>query len=359
MKKWNLTKLAVFLIAVFFISCSTSGTRLISESELRIFPAPPDTTRIQYLTSFSSSIDITGQRTGLMKYILGEKQGDPIVKPYGIAIYKGRIYICDSIIGGLEILDLNQKTFDYFKPSGLGLIKKPINCSVDEQGLLYVADANRKQIIVFNQNLKYVAAFGDAMESKPTDVVVKNDTIWFCDMRQHKIHVYTKNGFRHLFSFPDAETDDPQFLNQPINLTVSSNRIYVSDFGAFKIKVFNKKGEYIKSIGSFGRGLGQFVRPKGIAVDKNNILYVVDSGFENVQMFNSEGQLMMFFGGSYSQPGDMWLPAKVMVDYNNLKYFQKYVHSSFNLKYLIFVTNQYGPDKISVYGFVEPKITIQ
>jgi len=44
------------------------------------------------------------------------------------------------------------------------------------------------------------------------------------------------------------------------------------------------------------------------------------------------------------------------IDYDNLKYFEEYVDKSFDLKYLIFVTNQYGPDRISVYGFVEDKL---
>ena len=63
----------------------------------------------------------------------------------------------------------------------------------------------------------------------------------------------------------------------------------------------------------------------------------------------------MFFGGPYKGPGDMWLPAKVIVDYDNLDYFRQYVDPKFNLKYLIIVSNQYGPDKISVYGAVSPK----
>jgi hypothetical protein len=60
----------------------------------------------------------------------------------------------------------------------------------------------------------------------------------------------------------------------------------------------------------------------------------------------------MFFGGKYQEPGDMWLPAKVALDYDNLKYFEPYVHADFTLQYLIYVTNQYGPDKVSVYGYV-------
>ena len=82
---------------------------------------------------------------------------------------------------------------------------------------------------------------------------------------------------------------------------------------------------------------------------------MVDAGFENVQIFNKDRKLLMYFGGSYKGPGDMWLPAKIIIDYDNLEYFQKYVDPGFTLKYLIFVTNQYGPDKVNVYGRVTPK----
>ncbi|MCF6169313.1 hypothetical protein, partial [Lutibacter sp.] len=97
------------------------------------------------------------------------------------------------------------------------------------------------------------------------------------------------------------------------------------------------------------------VRPKGIAVDKEENIYVVDASFENVQIFNKEGKLLLFFGGHYRSKGDMWLPTKVMIDYDNLKYFEKYVDPKFDLKYLIFVANQYGPDKVSVYGRITLK----
>ena len=63
----------------------------------------------------------------------------------------------------------------------------------------------------------------------------------------------------------------------------------------------------------------------------------------------------MDFGGSGSGPGNMWLPAKVIVDYGNTKYFEKYVDKRFKLKYIILVSNNFGPNKINIYGFIEPK----
>jgi len=64
---------------------------------------------------------------------------------------------------------------------------------------------------------------------------------------------------------------------------------------------------------------------------------------------------LLFFGGSYEGPGDMWLPTKVIIDYDNLKYFEEYVDPKFDLEYLIFVANQFEPNKVSVYGSIAAK----
>ena len=54
----------------------------------------------------------------------------------------------------------------------------------------------------------------------------------------------------------------------------------------------------------------------------------------------------------------MSLPAGVAISYDNLDYFKPYVYKDFNLKFLIYVTNQFGSNKIGVYGFVEEKTSI-
>jgi len=58
-------------------------------------------------------------------------------------------------------------------------------------------------------------------------------------------------------------------------------------------------------------------------------------------------------------PGGMWLPAKVIISYNGLEYFQKYVDKRYLLKHLILVTNNFGPDKVSIYGYVEEKTMVK
>ncbi|MEI6575405.1 MAG: hypothetical protein WCO63_04430 [Bacteroidota bacterium] len=352
MEKRFIVILLIILGPLVFLSCSKKVSNVHKGGDLVIYPSPPDTTRVQFLTSISTSLDITGQRSGLARFVLGENKSLPIAKPYGIAIQKGKLFVCDASINGLEYIDFDKHTFDYLVPKGRGKLKMPANCIVDTAQTLYVADAQRRQIVVFDKNGEYVDAFGDLGDAKPTDIGIYGDKIWVPDASHNKVNVYQKGTHKLLYSFPDSTETGDGHLFQPINITVTKDFVYVTDFGDFKVKTYTHAGEFRQAVGGFGNSLGQFVRPKGIAVDNDGNLFVVDAGFENVQIFNKEGQLLMFFGGSYKGPGDLWLPAKVIVDYDNLSYFKKYVDPGFTLKYLIFVTNQYGPDKINVYGAV-------
>jgi DNA-binding beta-propeller fold protein YncE len=335
-------------------SCSRHLTKLDASRDLIIYPPPPDTTRIQYLTSITTSADITGKRSKFAKFILGEDPAKSIIKPYGVAVHGGKIYICDPGMNGIEIIDLEKKTFDYFNPSGLGELKLPLNCCIDDKGYLYVADGERMQIVIFDEKGDYVDCFGEAENYKPTDVNVTADKIWVANLKKNQVYVYNKADHELVYSFPDAEKGQEEHLYSPTNICVTDDRVFVSDIGDSKIKIYTHDGLFLKSIGSYGSGIGQLARPKGISVDRKSNIYVVDAGFENTQVFDEEGKLLMFFGGPYNGHGDMWLPAKVAIDYDHLSYFQKYVDPRFHLVYLIFVTNQYGPDKLSVYGFVEP-----
>jgi DNA-binding beta-propeller fold protein YncE len=234
----------------------------------------------------------------------------------------------------------------------MGKLKLPINSHVDEAGNLYIADGNRKQVVIFDTELKFKHAITLKDDAKPTDVFTDNEKIWIAAIDNHEIQVFNKSDYSFSESFPKKNSSGDGMLYQPANLFVDDSLIYISDIGACKIIQYDKKMDFQNSFGSAGRGLGQFTRPKGISADKEGFIYVVDAAFENVQIFNPEGQLMMNFGGTYSGPGGMWLPADVTVDYQNRDYFIPYVNSSFHLEYLVFVSNQYGPDKISVYGFV-------
>jgi sugar lactone lactonase YvrE len=278
-----------------------------------------------------------------------------MIKPYGLTVQGGKVYICDAGLGGLVILDLANASFEYFIPGGKGQLKLPINCCFDDRGHLYVADANRGQIVVFDQERNFLHAFGEGEQFRPTDIAVHQGKIWVCNVRDHALYIYGTDDYEFIGKRPDLGQEEDGFIRQATNIAIHDSNLYISDFGDFNIKRYSLEGDYLGSFGGYGNAPGSFTRPKGLALDSTGNLYAVDAAFENVQIFNSAGDLLMHFGGAYEGAGAMWLPASVEISYENLAFFEPYVDESFRLKYLIYVSNQYGPAKVNVYGFVEEK----
>ncbi len=324
---------------------------------LVVFPPPPDTARLQFLTRFGGAQDL-GRGRSFLDIVAGPGNEGPaaIQKPYGLAIHRGRVFVCDTRLPGVDVLDLRTRTFTPFQPRGEGWLGTPSGCFVDPlDGRLFVADVQRGQVVVFDSTLTYVAAFGEGPDAKPADVVVDGDRIWVSDIGTASVRAYDRRSYTLRWELPRGEPGTPPYLRQPTHIAVRDGRLYVSDGLLFTVKVFDLEGKLLRSVGALGRGPGQFARLKGIAVDREERLYAVDAAFENVQLFDAEGNLLTYFGGPYQGPGYLYLPVKVVVDYDNLQYFQQFVDPRFSLKHLVLVSNQFGPDKVTVYGFVESK----
>jgi hypothetical protein len=351
----DISRCLVIITMIASCACSRHMTVSQSSSDIVIFPPPPDSPRIQFLASISSSADVEGRQSGFNRFLFGPSEPVPVIKPYGISSHGSRIYICDTGLGGIIIIDLEKKSFVPFLPGGKGQLMLPLNCSVDDRGYLFVADGNRKQVVIYDESLNYAGAIGGGDNFKPTDVKADGHLVYITSLTEHLISIYSRDSLKLIKSFPDVTTDDPSYLYQPTNICIAGGKVYVSDMGDYRVKIFTADGEYLGSVGSYGNNYGQFTRPKGVAVDSTANIYVVDAAFENVQIFNGAGALLMFFGGHYSRHGDMWLPAGIALDYNNISYFSGLVDHDYDLKYLILVASQYGPDKIGVYGFIEAK----
>lgn len=343
----------LFLI-IFLHGCATVEVR--QKREPLFYPTAPDEPRIQYLTSFSSSQDVEGDAGTFAKFILGEMPVKSIAKPYGVTLRDGKIYICDTVYNTLEILDLGQKTFEYFESQQAGQLVSPVNVDISSNGTIYVADARRGQVILFDGSGKYLSSIGDKGELQPTDIALWRDRVFICDLKSKTVRVYAREGSKFLYAIPSTDAvDKDKKLFSPTNIDVdSSGNIYVTDTGGFNVKKYTSSGNLLQVFGTQGDVPGTFARPKGVAVDKEGRLYVVDAAFENIQVFSPRGELLMFFP-EQQDAARLTLPAGIFIDYHNISYFSKYADESFRIEYLILVASQYGDRKISVFGFGKRK----
>lgn len=88
---------------------------------------------------------------------------------------------------------------------------------------------------------------------------------------------------------------------KPIAVDAKGNIIVGAE--DFDLSVFTSEGEFVTLIGSRGEGEGQWMYPKGIAVDKADNIYVSDNALFKVMVFDSGYNLVAEFGEKGEGPG--------------------------------------------------------
>jgi DNA-binding beta-propeller fold protein YncE len=342
---------SLFVMAGLLLILSGCATSPKEGAGFVFYPPLPNPPHIQYLHTFSNENDVGGGGGALGKFLLGSDDNiSPVNKPYGTSIKDGKVYVVDTRGAGYAVFDMKLEEFRFVVGSGGGFLKKPINIFIDAVGNKYITDTGRNQVLMFDVEDRFVRAYGQEGQFKPSDVEVVDDRIYISDLQKHSIHVLNKKNGETISIFSSAGSG-PEQLFHPTNITVGGNFLYVADTTNGRIQKFTLEGEHVNSIGKLGVNLGEFARPKGVAVDRDNRLYVVDAAFENVQIFNQEGKLLLFFGEPGRELSNINLPTAIAIDYDNISYFEQFAAPGFHIEYLILVASQFGLNKVNVYGF--------
>ena len=353
MKPKNILQIIGSLILIFICSCNKSEIKITPGQEYMFYPPLPNNPRYQYLTTFSTAKDIKKKESKFFKFIAGDDKKAPqiIKKPYGISIHDSIIYVCDMGSGVIETLNLKTRKFGYIGFKGNGKLARPVNLFIDKKNLiLYVADNGRKQVLSFSLDGKFIRAYGVQNQFTPVDVAVKDDNIFICCIKKHQVFVLERSSGRLLYKIGKPGSKDGELFH-PTNICIQNERLYVSDTSNFRIQVFDLNGKFLAKFGKIGRRPGNFSRNKGIALDKEERIYVVDAAFENVQVFDKNFKLLLFMFGPGRERHNINLPADIAIDYDNMNYFKRYISPKFNADYLLFVTSNFGLNKINVYAF--------
>jgi DNA-binding beta-propeller fold protein YncE len=345
---------SIVSVGLLVALCGGCAARKPASQNHIFFPGPPDEPHIQYLMSYGSETDLGGKGR-FSDFVVGsDNVYRPIIKPYGIAINQGKVYVCDTQARNVSIADIQKGRLHYLKPTGQAALSLPINVAVDKDGTTYVTDTGRNQVLIYDKQGNYLAELGKKNEMKPCGIALAADRIYVSDLANRCVRVYHKVNRELLFTFPRNATNDQAKLFGPTNLGIDSGgNIYVSDSAGFAVKIYDREGNYVRTLGELGVTPGQFALPKGIGVDREGRTYVLDAAAPVVQLFDKEGHLLMWFGEPKSSgPASLYLPAGLTIDYDNVALFQKYVAPGHKLDYVILLTNQIGRRKVSVYGFL-------
>jgi DNA-binding beta-propeller fold protein YncE len=354
-KTGSIKRVATCLIGAWLILVGTPSVADDQTGDERplFLPLPPNEPRLQFLTKFSSALDVSTEKKGFRDFVFGgeEKEAQLVEKPYGLAIYEGAIYVVDARGNGYGIFDLANGRSKLVRPTGAGALVKPINITIDDDGSRYITDTQREQIMVFNAEDRFLRAIGEPGQFNPIDVAIADDRLYVTDMMHHQVHVLDKNTGDVILTFSEVGSEPGQLFH-PTSLAIGDDgSVYVTDTSNFRLQQFNADGEFIRVIGTQGSRPGTFSRPKGIALGHERHIYVVDAAFQNIQVIAPDGGAVMAFGEPGAERWNINLPTVVKIDYDNVPYFQKYAAPNFEIEYLVLVASQYGPNKVVVFGY--------
>ena len=94
------------------------------------------------------------------------------------------------------------------------------------------------------------------------------------------------------------EDDDNYLFHQPSDIALDSQEnIYVADSGNFRIQKFDSGGQYLQTIGKKGQGPGEFENPSRIFFDAQDTIYITDGGgrrrdSRSMKIFDKKGEFI-------------------------------------------------------------------
>jgi tripartite motif-containing protein 71 len=131
----------------------------------------------------------------------------------------------------------------------------------------------------------------------------------------HRVQVFDRRG-TFLRTWGSFGSGDGQFMF-PVGVAVQGDEVYVADSANFRVQVFDRNGTFLRKFGSFGSGDGQFNGPVGIAVQGNEV-FVTDELNHRVEVFDRNGTFLRTWGSFGLEDGQFLFTGGVAVQGNEV-----------------------------------------
>ncbi|NDJ61832.1 MAG: hypothetical protein GYB67_11950 [Chloroflexi bacterium] len=177
----------------------------------------------------------------------------------------------------------------------------PLDIAVSDDGRVYVAEEFGNRISVFDTNGSYITALdGNTTDpnlalNRPNGVAVDpSGNLYVADTWNYRIRAFSPSfdlltGWGQIgqFSF-DAPAEPVDGFWGPRDVFVDdAGRVFVSDTGNKRVRVYDLNGQYLYDVGSGGSAFGQLDEPAGVAVSADGRLFVADTWNRRVSVFNA------------------------------------------------------------------------
>lgn len=249
-------------------------------------------------------------------------QGDEAGRLYVADASRRAVFVFDERAGELLLWEQAAPGLGFVSPAGLALAP----------GRVWVSDAELGAVFELDATGAPRRTLGRGRLARPTGLArdPQRGRLYVADTYAHDIKVFDDDGT--LLRTLGRRGDGPGEFNFPTHLAWAGDELYVTDTLNSRIQVLDAEGRPQRRLGSRGLVLGQLVRPKGVGVDGDGNVYVVESYHDSLLVYAADGEFLLPIGGTGTATGRFYLPAGVWVDGRN----RVHVADMFNGRIVLF-----------------------
>jgi DNA-binding beta-propeller fold protein YncE len=314
------------------------------------YPPPPDPGRVVHLLSFNRLNELVPPPARWTDFLRGPASGPWVGTPLRTAYRDDTLYICDTATNQVHVWNIATGTSS--RIGAEGSLGKPVAVAVGADGVIYVADTVREEVIAFESGGEVLRRYrsSSAGSYRPVALALSDSRLYVSDMVQHRVDVYATATGQYLDSIGRPGGDEGEFY-YPAGLALgSAGQLYVSDMMNSRIQVFDRDGRYTHSVGSPGGRYGNLGKPKDVAVASDGTLWIADAEFACLHLFNSAGRLLLVIGGVDDRLAKTALPNGVAVADELPKGLARLLPEDFVPSYFVWISNTTGRHRLSLYA---------
>ncbi|MCK4695069.1 MAG: 6-bladed beta-propeller [Candidatus Cloacimonetes bacterium] len=139
-----------------------------------------------------------------------------------------------------------------------------------------------------------------------------------CNTKQEHIKIEVKNGITYVHNsklplsdiqlepeliIDEGEKEEEFFAQISDLIEDKDGKIYIVDRQNHEIKVFSYEGDYLQTIGSEGKGPGEFREPLNIGFIKDSKIIISDTQNRRFQLFDKRGNFIKSYKMEVDSPG--------------------------------------------------------
>lgn len=290
-----------------------------AKDQMRVlWPPPPNESKLEWISLLRGEDDLAkGGGKKMLQAFVGEAKDLRLNNPYGVASDgKGVVYVSEPARSKIVVFDFNQQKVSDF--SGGRVIRTPMGMTVDSQGNLYVADQGASGVFVFSADRTAKVKLGDAdLFASPAYVAVNEnlDRVYVSDAKKHQIFVFNRAG-KFLFAFGNQGEGSELNLFSPQGVAIAPDgRVFVADMLNARIQAYDADGNPLARFGVLGDQSSNFEFPKDLSFDSEGNLHIIDSRKAAMMSYSPEGTWLGYLGsGRTSHPVGFSLPTAMAID---------------------------------------------